>query len=127
MIHKKYLEQSLRIRKDFVKTDDELLSIVNDLKKINESIQSTLAELVKIRDKSSEFDNDTFNKEVLKKLEEFEQQAKMIEDLYKPINDKMESLKKEESKLYETLVKKYPQLNEEDIVKTVHNYLRENI
>ena len=94
MISKKYLNQALRIRKDFLSTDDELLMINNKLKSINEDIQKTLKQLIEIRGNSSEYKtDDKFQTDIIECLKDFEIQSKKVSEIYEPLNDKMENLK----------------------------------
>jgi DNA-binding transcriptional regulator GbsR (MarR family) len=128
MINKRYLEQALRIRKDYMKTDNKLLSLKDDLLKINEDIIETLEKLKKVRDNTDKYkSNEEFQEDVIKYLKEFEDQSKRVDKLYKPLNEEMENLKKEEQELYKTLVQNYPNVKEENLVEEIQSYLRTNI
>tara|TARA_R110000772_G_scaffold20466_2_gene56713 strand:+ start:32044 stop:32439 length:396 start_codon:yes stop_codon:yes gene_type:complete len=128
MINKKYLDQALRIRKDFKTTDEELIGLKDELLKVNNDIKSTLDKLVELKDKSEEYtDEETFLSDVKVYLTEFETQANNVNKIYIPLNDSMEKLKLEEEQLFEMLVKEYPHLKVENIVKEVQDYLRDNI
>jgi len=125
MINKKYLEQALRIRKDFLKTDNELLGLKNDLKKINKKIENTLNDLKEIRDKSDQYKtNEEFQSDVMKCLAEFEDHSKYAEKIYQPLNKKMEDLKKEEQDLYKNLVLEYPNIKEDILINEIQDYVR---
>ena len=127
MIHQKYLEQSLRIRRDFKSTDDKLLLLSETLQQANNEIKSTLEELVKIQESIDDYtDEKELMSDIESKLKLFEIEAEKVKKMYKPLNDEMESLKKEESELYDTLIKTYHNLKEEDIVKEVQDYIRNN-
>lgn len=127
MINKKYLDQALRIRKDFKVTDTEFLSLKDKLLTINDGIKSTLNKLVDINDDIDEYDDqELFVSDVRKCLVDFEVQANNVNEFYIPLNEKMENLKKEEEELFEKLTKEYSHMKEENIVKEVHDYLRNN-
>lgn len=127
MISKKYLEQALRIRKNFNETSNELFSLGQKLNKINEEIQSTLDKLKGVNNKIEEFDNkDSFAEEINKCLIEFEIQANHATKLYTPLNEKMEELAREESELFDKLVKEYSHMRENDIILEVHSFLKES-
>lgn len=124
MIHIKYLEQAHRIRKDFKSTDYELSLLKDDLISINDDIKSTLDKLTNIQDNISDYDDqDAAKIDINKCLSEFEIQAKRANDLYIPLNEKIEKLKKEEIALYNKLIHEYSHLSENDIVSEVQNYL----
>lgn len=124
MIHTKYLEQAHRIRKDFKSTDYELSLLKDDLISINDDIKSTLDKLTNIQDNISDYDDqDTARIDINKCLSEFEVQARRANDLYIPLNEKIEKLKKEEIDLYNKLIHEYSHLSENDIVSEVQNYL----
>tara|TARA_R110000772_G_scaffold43995_8_gene101295 strand:- start:2931 stop:3323 length:393 start_codon:yes stop_codon:yes gene_type:complete len=127
MINQKYLDQALRIRKDFKNTDTELLFLKDKLLTVNDDIKSTLDKLTDLKGKAEEYiDEESFMKDVSECLAEFEIQANNVNEFYLPLNEKMENLKKEEEVLFEKLVKEYSHLKEEIIVKEVHKYLRDN-
>ena len=125
MINQKYLDQALRIRKDFLTTDSELLYLKDELKKIHDSINETLSKLKNVRDNSDKYKtNEEFQSEIIKYLKEFELQSDKANKVYKPLNIKMEKLKEEEQELYKTLVQNYPNINEESLIQEVQDYLR---
>jgi len=125
MVNQKYLDQAVRIRKDFLSTDGELLFLQKKLKKVNENIENTLSKLKEIRNKSSEYHSDEeFHSDVMKYLKEFEEQGEQIAKAYEPLNDKMESLKKEEQELYKVLVQNYPKIDEESLIQEIQDYVR---
>lgn len=127
MINKKYLEQALRIRKDFKKTDDSLISIKDELLKINNQLEKTLSDMKSIRDNSSKYTtNESFHSDVMVHLKELERQSNKANEIYKPLNDNMEELRLEEKNLYDTLLKEYPHLDESVIIKEVQDYIKNN-
>jgi DNA-binding transcriptional regulator GbsR (MarR family) len=128
MIHQKYLEQAYRIRKDYLSTDEQLIYLKDELEKINNNIKKSLDELIKIREKSSEYtSNEKFQADVMKYLKDFEDQAKKVEEIYKPLNDNMESLKKEEMELFSKLKDEYKHIKEDKIIEEVQEYIKEKI
>ena len=127
MINQRYLDQALRIRKDFKNTDTELLLLKDKLLTVNDDIKSTLDKLTDLKSRAEEYiDQESFSKDISDCLAEFETQANNVNEFYLPLNEKMENLKKEEETLFEKLVKEYSHLKEENIIKEVHKYLREN-
>lgn len=127
MINKKYLEQALRIRKDYKNTDLELLDLKDKLLTVNDNIKSTLNDLTDLKNRADEYsDQESFVSEVRKCLSEFEIQANDVNAFYIPLNEKMEKLKEEEDDLFKKLISEYSHLNQEVIVKEVHEYLIKN-
>lgn len=128
MVNKKYLDQALRIRKDFLKTDNKLFNLKGDLELVYRNINTTLQELIEIRDSSDEYStSEDFQTDVLKKLAEFEDESKRAESVLKPLNDEMESLKSEEQELYKTLVSEYPNVPEDELIKEVQSYVKSKL
>ena len=127
MINEKYLNQALRIRKDYLKTNNNLLGLQEKLEQIQVELKSSLNGLTQVKDNSESYDNEEeFRKDVLKYLKDFEIQIKEINSLYEPLNNKMENLKEEEDKLYSELIKKYPKIKEEEIINQVKEYVKNN-
>lgn len=128
MVHQKYLDQALRIRKDFISTDDELLNLKNDLERINNNIQTTLAKLIKISENTKKYKtNEEFQNDVIENLQDFEIQAESVNKLYTPLNDRMEKLKTEEEGLYNKLIEKYSHLKQEVIIQEIQEYVRQKL
>ena len=63
----------------------------------------------------------------MEKLKEFEEQQKQLEKIYKPINDKMEKLQKEEESLYNNIIENYPNIKQEDIVIQIQDYVKQKV
>jgi len=128
MIHKKYLEQAARIRKDYLGISNDLLEVTTKFENNKSSIENTLQELIKIRKNSDTYVSDTdYSSDIIEKLKEFEEQQHIIENIYKPLNDKMERLKDEESTLFNTIVKEYPTIQQQDIVIEIQDYVKEKV
>jgi hypothetical protein len=125
MINKKYLEQALRIRKDFKSTDNDLLSVRDKLIEINNQLEKTLKDLETIRSNTDKYTtNESFQSDVMVHLEEFERQSNIANEIYKPLNENIEKLKIEEQNLYKTLLSEYPHLDESIIIQEVQDYVK---
>jgi len=81
---------------DLKKTTDELQYINNNLGDYSDPETAKLA--------------------ILNKLTEVEIQGNKLSEIYKPINDKLESLKNQEEILYQNIKDTYPGLSDEEIV-----------
>jgi len=126
MINRKYLEQAYRIRKEFLSIDKDLLKIHTKLEKIQNNLQKAVDELSKISNNSSEYKTDeAFQTDVLKYLKVFEEETENANKMYIPLNESMENLKEEEANLYNTLRTEYKNMNENDLIKEIQDFIRE--
>lgn len=126
MINKKYLEQAKRIKKDFLELSSQMEQLTKELEKNKSSVKVVLKGLIEIRDKTDEYKTDEeYREDIMDKLKDFEIEAKKLEDIYVPINEKIEGLKDEENKLYENLKVEYPNIEESKLVKEIRDYVGE--
>lgn len=127
-IHEKYLKQALRIRKDYLNISIDLSDVATNLENNKNSIEQTLEGLIDIREKSDTYVSDSdYADDIMGKLEEFEIQQKNIENIYKPLNDKMESLREEENELFNKIVKEYPHIDQKDLIIEILKYVEDKI
>lgn len=124
-IDKKYLLNAkkihvnfLSITKDLEKEQDKLSKVKNKLKSIVEELNKTNEKLKFSRDKNNV-------QPVFKILDDLEIQYQKIQNIIKPLLDKVNSLRKEENVLYDFLVKSYPELSPDQIKQQVKNYVFE--
>lgn len=128
MILKKYLDQATRIRKEYLNISNDLYEISEKFETNKNSIEKTLEGLIKIRENSDTYVSDSdYTSDIMEKLKEFEEQQTMIENVYKPLNDKMEKLQDEESKLFNEITKQYPNINHEELVIEIQDYVKERV
>ena len=128
MINKKFLEQALRIRKDFIKVDDSLLDLRGDLESIQHNLQIAKDNLIDINANPDRYGSETeFNKAVMDELSVFENESLKAKKLYEKYNMNMEALKEEEENLYESLKKEYPNLSDDILVQSINSYIKEKM
>jgi DNA repair exonuclease SbcCD ATPase subunit len=128
MINEKYLQQALRIKKDFLKVDNTLLDLRDDLNSIQNNLKKALDKLVYIKDNSLDYSNEEeFNKDVMNQLGVFEKESKKAKKLYEDYNEKLESLREEENSLYSSLKKEYPNLSDEKMVNIIQEYIKKKM
>jgi len=128
MINEKYLQQALRIKKDFLKVDNTLLYLRNDLNEIQTNLKNALDKLMEIKDNNVNYSNeDEFNKDVMNQLAVFEKEANKAKHLYGDYNEKLENLRKEENNLYDSLKKEYPNLSDEKMVDIIQGYVKKKM
>jgi DNA repair exonuclease SbcCD nuclease subunit len=123
MINEKYLSRAYNIRKDYKKTYGELEGLKNEVFLIKKRMEDNLNELKKIRDNTESYDSDKkYKADIMEVLYDLETQTKKADELYSPLNEKMETLKKQEQDLYDEIKEKYPKLSDEYIIEQVNEY-----
>lgn len=113
MINKNYIERGKKIRKEFIQTSQKLELILNKLKSVSEKLKEYHKDLKDLSE--SEKNPEEIKRLTLQKLTLIEKEGIKLNKEYKPLNDKMENLKKEESILYKNVKEKYPELTDEEI------------
>jgi hypothetical protein len=128
MINKKYLEQAVRIKKDFLELSGELERVTEELEKNKVGVENVLKGLIDIKDRTDQYkSDDQYREDIMDMLKDFELEAKKLEDIYTPVNDRLEKLKEEENSLYESLKKEYPKLKESQLIKEIRDYVKEKV
>ena len=126
MIDSKYLESGLRIKKE----SEKALLLINKeekkLKDINEKLVNITKELEEMgKDIEKKYNSPEDAKiDIFKKLNDIEVQSARLNKALEPLNKKMESLRKEEDHLWNTVKERYPNMEEDDIVKEFQNYIK---
>jgi len=126
MIDSKYLESGLRIKNE----SEKALLLINKeekkLKDINEKLVNITKELEEMgKDIEKKYNSPEDAKiDIFKKLNDIEVQSARLNKALEPLNKKMESLRKEEDHLWNTVKERYPNMEEDDIVKEFQNYIK---
>jgi DNA repair exonuclease SbcCD nuclease subunit len=95
----------------------------NEVFLIKKRMEDNLNELKKIRDNTESYDSDKkYKADIMEVLYDLETQTKKADELYSPLNEKMETLKKQEQDLYDEIKEKYPKLSDEYIIEQVNEY-----
>jgi uncharacterized phage infection (PIP) family protein YhgE len=117
MIAKHYIETGNSIRTEFRSISNKLNSLLSDLSKIGNSLKEENDGLKNIYDNLSTYkDPDSAKKDILNKLSDIEKQGNKLSALYKPLNERLEELKKQEEILYVNIKSAYPNLSDEEII-----------
>ena len=126
-IDERFLKTGLRIQNDAINALSLLSKEEDKLRSINEKLLSVTTELQGIKDKSMNYDSpESMKDDVFKQLQDIEVQSQILNKVIDPLNKKMERLRKEEEILWETIKEKYPNMEEENIVKQFTSYIEKN-
>jgi chromosome segregation ATPase len=123
MIDKQYIESAKNIKSEFISLNKKLDIYKKDLENLSEYLQTTIADLNNMTNKKvdSKHELQSIAENLIKKIEEIEIEEKKMTNLVKPINDRIDKLKEEETILYNALKTKYPNLNDEEMRKEIHS------
>ena len=123
MIDKQYIESAKNIRSEFVSLNKKLDIYKKDLENLSEYLQTTIADLNNMTNKKVESKQElqTIAENLIKKIEEIELEEKKMTNLVKPINERIDKLKEEETILYNALKTKYPNLSDDEMRKEIHS------
>ena len=123
MIDKQYIESAKNIRSEFVSLNKKLDIYKKDLEKLSEYLQTTITDLNNMTNKKVESKQElqTIAENLIKKIEEIELEEKKMTNLVKPINERIDKLKEEETILYNALKTKYPNLSDDEMRKEIHS------
>jgi predicted phage-related endonuclease len=131
MINEKYLQRAINIRRTYLK----LINNMDHYEKRTNEVLNILKEAIEKLDnfsknieEQSKDKNKTINEkesftELLKIIDDIEEEGKKLQDMVNPINIEIEKLAKEEVELYKQIVENNPNLTEDQIVKIVQDRL----
>ena len=93
MISKRYIDQGIKIRKEFLLVNKQLEDILVEIKEVGLDLQKHTEELQNISDNLEGYsDRDSAKLAILNKLTEVEIQGNRLAAIYKPVNDNLTSL-----------------------------------
>lgn len=126
MIDKHYIDSAVKIRKEYLGLNSKLENCHTQIKAIASSLMKETEELDKLKDNLAQYKTPEDAQEaIFMKLNDIDLQHKKINDIYKPINDRIEELRKQEVILYENIKRAYPNLSQEQIVESINKYINE--
>lgn len=128
MIDKIYIESARSIRTEFLKLNTKLESYKTELVRLVKVLSDVSIDLENLsknevngmRNKS---DIPQISDKLIKKINEVEEEEQKIISLVKPINEKLEKLRKEEEILFKMLKQKYPKIKEDALIKEIQSKL----
>lgn len=122
-IDKKYINQGIELRKEFLGLNSQMDVILKDLKKVAENLKNENDNLEDINSNLKEMEYEQASRLVLEKLMNMELEAEKLHKIYEPINKRIEEIKKQETILFENVKMSYPSLSEEEIFNQFSEHL----
>ena len=130
MIDEKYLQMAINIRRTYLKLINNMDLYRARALQVSERLDTTLKKIDDFNDKIAKNNAKNPNiteKEIfenlLKIIDEVDEEGKRLEKLIDPINVEIEKLSKEEMELYRLIVENHPTLTEDQIVEKVQDRL----
>jgi siroheme synthase len=128
MIAEIYIESAKNIRNEFLRLSKKLDSYQKESAELVIYLEDVSKELLEYSEKNvskikSKADIATVGEHIIKKINEIEAREQTLLSLVKPINDKIDKLRKEETILFDQVKEKYPKLSEQQIIEEIHSHL----
>lgn len=128
MIDSQLIESAKLIRKEFLRISNSLNGYHSDIKNLASFYFQKVEELKTYNTKvvkkiKSKDDLNKATTHILKEIESIEVEERKLSDKVEKLNLQLEKLNRDESILYETIKKRYPNLTDEEIVKEIHQHL----
>ncbi len=124
MIDSIYIERAISLRKEYLGLNGNLKNYENSIIKLKSKIEDTIGDLQSIIDNSKEISIEEIQKKSINHLISLEEETQKIQKLVDPINQKMETLQKEEQELYNQIKLKYPDLDNKEILSNIQSELK---
>jgi predicted nucleic acid-binding Zn-ribbon protein len=136
MIDEIYLQNAVRIRRTYLKLSNNMDLYQKKAQKVSDKLDETLARIEEIEKEAKESRNsktssnntEYFLNELMKALQEVDDEGKSLEDLVDPLNKEIEKLALEEQELFRKIKEKHFTLTDEQIIESVRDRLiKENL
>lgn len=129
MIDKNLLDNAVRIRRNYLKVTNNLELYQKQAKELVEKLDSTIKEITdlkeELKNKGEDIEKDPILKKLTEILKETGDSGIVLEEMIKPINQKIETLANEEQELYRAIKEKHYDLTDEQIIEEVKNRLKQ--
>jgi chromosome segregation ATPase len=136
MVDEIYLQNAVRIRRTYLKLSNNMELYQKKAQEVSDKLEATISKIDDLQhqveesrnDKSGKKDSNQFLMELVKILNEVEEDGKALESSVDPLNKEIEKLALEEQELYRQIKEKHFDLTDEQIVTSVQNRLiKENL
>jgi len=136
MVDEVFLQNAVRIRRTYLKLSNNMDLYQKKAQKVSDKLDETLSRIEEIEKEAKESRNsktssnntEYFLNELMKALQEVDDEGKSLEDLVNPLNKEIEKLALEEQELYRKIREKHFTLTDEQIIESVRDRLiKENL
>lgn len=125
-IHKRFIDEAIRIRQEYLEEMKLLAEKEDKIKKYQLRITTVLKDIEKyvIKNNDVELDNEQISLELSDELGDIDSTMKKIQEDVSLLDKKIKKLQKESNTLYEAITKKHPSLTEEHIQEQIFNIIK---
>lgn len=123
MIAEQYIQEGIRIRKEYIRNLKEILKEEPNIMQKKEKFQKLQNEMESIVHSSSNDIRKTM--ELNEKLINVEKELTSIQNIIKPYYDKIENLKNDTDRLYLAIKEKYPNITQKEIERDIMSRVEE--
>jgi len=131
MIQERFLQSAVNIRRTYLKVSSSLDKYHKKAKDTLEVLNNTLKKIEKLQEtvekansgKDTKITEQEALSQLLKIIQDVEDEGKTIEKLTDPINQQIEKLALEEQELYKQIKSTHPNLTDDQIVESVRQRL----
>jgi hypothetical protein len=136
MVDEIYLQNAVRIRRTYLKLSNNMDLYQKKAQEVSDKLEVTISKIDDLqskleeskKDKDDKKDSNFFFMELIKILNEVEEEGKALEKSVDPLNKEIEKLALEEQELYRQIKEKHFNLTDEEIVTSVQDRLiKENL
>ena len=137
MVDEVFLQNAVRIRRTYLKLSNNMDLYQKKAQQVSDKLEETLTKIEEIEKEAKESRNskngssngiEYFLNELMKALQEVDDEGKSLEDLVNPLNKEIEKLALEEQELYRKIKEKHFTLTDEQIIESVKDRLiKENL
>jgi ATP-dependent Lon protease len=136
MVDEVFLQNAVRIRRTYLKLSNNMDLYQKKAQKVSDKLDETLLRVEEIEKEAKESRNskassnntEYYLNELMKALQEVDDEGKSLEDLVNPLNKEIEKLALEEQELYRKIKEKHFTLTDEQIIESVRDRLiKENL
>jgi hypothetical protein len=136
MIDEIYLQNAVRIRRTYLKLSNNMDLYQKKAQAVSDKLETTISKIDELqskieeskRNKNDKKDSNFFLTELVKILNEVEEEGKALESSVDPLNKEIEKLALEEQELYRQIKEKHFNLTDEQIISSVQDRLiKENL
>lgn len=119
-IEQKYIDMGSSIRKQYLETQEKLEALALKVNDLITPIESEIenAKVIEEKLENAEYKSkEAFQAEFNPIMISIEKYFQQLTDVYNPLNEKMDELKREEENLYNSVKALYPTMTDDEIIK----------